>query len=94
MRIGTITCRFSGLYELLFSHIPENLQHLGRIRAAWARLSRAWAAVARAARVLAATGECGERVRKRCANPTIRVALTVQKWQTRANAGQTRIRPL
>ena len=51
-------------------------------------------AVAIAARRLAAGGECGERVRKRCANPTIRAALAMQKWQTRADAGQTRIRPL
>ena len=60
---------------------------------------RAWlfgacAAVAIAARRSAAGGECGERVRKRCANPTIRAALAMQKWQTRADAGQTRIRPL
>lgn len=51
-------------------------------------------AVAIAARRSAAGGECGERVRKRCANPTIRAALAMQKWQTRADAGQTRIRPL
>ena len=51
-------------------------------------------AVAIAARRLAAGGECGERVRKRCANPTIRAALAMQKWQTRADAGQMRIRPL
>lgn len=51
-------------------------------------------AVAIAARRLTAGGECGERVRKRCANPTIRAALAMQKWQTRADAGQMRIRPL
>ena len=43
-------------------------------------------AVAIAARRSAAGGECGERVRKRCANPTIRAALAMQKWQTRADA--------
>ena len=65
---------------------PERGQQFLAPHRAW--LFGACAAVAIAARRPAAGGECGERVRKRCANPTIRAALAMQKWQTRADAGQ------